>query len=168
MNAGATIMRMRVGVGWDSHRLVDGRRLMVGGVQIPFEKGLLGHSDGDVVLHAIADAVCGAAGLPDIGRLFPDTQAQWKDADSWHLLHEIAAQARQAGWKVSNVDCVLIAQRPKIADYVPAMRQRIAEALQIEIEEVGVRGKTAEGMDAVGAGEGMIAHAVCLMQLEVS
>lgn len=157
------MVRMRVGVGWDSHRLVEGRPLIVGGIEIPFERGLQGHSDGDVVLHAIGDAICGAAGLPDIGRLFPDTDARWKDADSWNLLRDIADRAREVGWTVGNVDCVLIAQRPKIAPHVERMRERIAEALQIAVAETGVRGKTAEGMDAAGAGEGMIAHAVCLM-----
>ena len=156
-------MAMRVGIGWDSHRLVAGRPLIIGGVSIPFEKGLQGHSDGDVILHAIGDAICGAARLPDIGRLFPDTDEKWHGADSWQLLRAIANQAREAGWTVGNVDCVLIAERPKIAPHIDAMRARIADALQIESEEVGVRGKTAESMDAVGRGEGMVAHAVCLM-----
>jgi 2-C-methyl-D-erythritol 2,4-cyclodiphosphate synthase len=156
-------MQMRVGIGWDSHRLEAGRPLIIGGVEIPFEKGLLGHSDGDVLLHAISDALCGAAGLPDIGRLFPDTDAQWKNADSWQLLHSIAKRARQSGWRVGNVDCVLIAERPKIAPHVETMRARIAAALEVEIGSVNVRGKTAEKMDAAGAGQGMVAHAVCLV-----
>ena len=156
-------MQMRVGIGWDSHRLVEGRPLILGGVNIPFDKGLFGHSDGDVLLHAIGDALCGAAGLPDIGRQFPDNDVQWKDADSWQLLHTMATRARENGWHIGNVDCVLIAERPKIAPHIDAMRERIAAALQCEIGSVNVRGKTAEKMDAVGAGQGMVAHAVCLV-----
>jgi 2-C-methyl-D-erythritol 2,4-cyclodiphosphate synthase len=156
-------MQMRVGIGWDSHRLVEGRPLILGGVHVPFDKGLFGHSDGDVLLHAISDALCGAAGLPDIGRLFPDTDARWKDADSWQLLCSIAEKARENGWRVGNIDCVLIAERPKIAPHVEAMRERIAAALEIAVSDVGVRGKTAEKMDAVGAGQGMVAHAVCIV-----
>lgn len=153
----------RVGVGWDSHRLEAGRPLILGGVAVPFEKGLLGHSDGDVLLHAIGDAICGAAGLPDIGRMFPDTEARWKNADSWILLEQMAARVRAAGWQIGNVDAVLIAQRPKIAPFVPQMCARIASALQIEPQQVNLRGKTAEGMDDVGREQGMVAHAVCLL-----
>lgn len=156
-------MNHRVGVGYDSHRLVEGRPLILGGVSVPFEKGLQGHSDADVLLHAISDAICGAAGLPDIGQLFPDTQSEWKDADSWLLLQAIGKRATQSGWIIGNVDAVLIAQRPKIAPYVPPMRARIAQALEIEIEQVNVRGKTAEGLGALGEELGMAAHAVCLM-----
>jgi 2-C-methyl-D-erythritol 2,4-cyclodiphosphate synthase len=153
----------RVGVGWDSHRLEKGRPLVVGGVTIPFDKGLKGHSDGDVLLHAIGDAICGASGLPDIGRQFPDTDPRWKDADSWLLLQALASRAREEGWDVVNVDAVLIAERPKIAPFVPQMRERIAQALGCEVEQVNVRGKTAEGMDAVGQGLGMESHSVCLL-----
>ncbi len=153
----------RVGLGYDSHRLEAGRALIIGGVRVPFERGLLGHSDGDVLLHAIGDALVGAAGLPDIGRLFPPDEARWKDADSWLLLQAMARKVREAGWLVVNVDAVLVAQAPKIAPFVPAMRERIASALQVSVEQVNVRGKTAEGMDDVGAGQGMIAHAVCLL-----
>ena len=153
----------RVGIGYDSHRLVAGRPLILGGVTVPFELGLDGHSDADVLLHAISDALCGAAGLPDIGRLFPDTDAAWKDADSWQLLQAIAARANEAGWQVGNVDAVLIAQRPKIAPFVPQMRERIAEALRVEVNRVNVRGKTAEGLGSLGEGLGMAAHAVCLV-----
>lgn len=154
----------RAGIGYDSHRLVAGRPLIVGGVEMAFDKGLLGHSDGDVLLHAIGDALCGAAGLPDIGQLFPDTDAAWKNADSRVLLQSIGERAREAGWQVENVDAVLIAERPKIAPHVPAMRERIAQALGIETERVNIRGKTAEGLGALGAGEGMAAHAVCLLR----
>lgn len=158
-----SLLTSRVGIGYDSHRLVEGRPLIIGGVEIPFEKGLHGHSDGDVLLHAIGDALCGAAGLPDIGQLFPDTAPQWKDADSWQILQDIAKRARAAGWQVGNVDAVLIAERPKIAPHVPEMRSRIAAALGVDIGQVNVRGKTAEKLGPVGAGEGMEAHAVCLL-----
>lgn len=155
---------IRVGIGYDSHQLVEGRPLIVGGVEIPFEKGLLGHSDGDVLLHAIGDAVCGAAGLPDIGRMFPDTDPAWKGADSWHLLHGIGERARQAGWEIGNVDAVLIAQRPKISSYISAMCERVAAALVTLPSNINIRGKTAENLGPIGAGKGMEAHAVCLLQ----
>lgn len=156
-------MSMRVGIGYDSHRLAAGRPLLLGGVLVPFEKGLLGHSDGDVLLHAIGDALCGAAGLPDIGRLFPDTDEQWKGADSRDLLREMVRLVHEAGWQVGNVDAVLIAQQPKISPHVDAMRESIAAILDVSTQEVNVRGKTAEKMGALGAGEGMAAHAVCLL-----
>ena len=157
-------MQLRVGIGYDSHRLVSGRPLLLGGVLVSFDQGLLGHSDGDVLLHALGDAVCGAAGLPDIGQLFPDTDPQWQGADSWELLREITRRARENGWQVVNVDAVLIAQRPKIAPYIPAMRSRIALALEVEAENVNLKGKTAENLGALGEGLGMAAHAVCLLQ----
>jgi 2-C-methyl-D-erythritol 2,4-cyclodiphosphate synthase len=160
----ASSFPFKVGIGYDSHRLVEGRRLIIGGVEVPFEKGLLGHSDGDVLLHAIGDALCGAAGLPDIGQLFPDTDADWKDADSWNLLRGIGEHVTAAGWHIENVDAVLIAQRPKIASHVPKMRERIATALLIHADNVNIKGKTAEGLGALGAGEGMAAHAVCLLR----
>lgn len=156
-------MDSRIGIGYDSHRLVEGRPLILGGVEIPFEKGLLGHSDGDVMLHAISDALCGAAGLSDIGQLFPDTDVQWKDADSWKLLQAIGQQVYARGWQVGNIDAVIIAERPKIAPYTAQMRQRVAAALNIDIDSVNLRGKTAEGLGALGAGEGMAVHAVCLL-----
>ena len=153
----------RVGVGYDSHRLVAGRRLILGGVEVPFDKGLAGHSDADVLLHAIGDALCGAAGLPDIGQMFPDDQARWKDADSRELLGVMVNRVLDSGWKIGNVDAVLIAQQPKIAPYVAAMRETIAGLLQVSMDDVNVRGKTAEGLGALGAGEGMACHAVCLL-----
>lgn len=156
-------MKMRVGIGYDSHRLVEGRPLLLGGVLVPFEKGLQGHSDGDVLLHAIGDALCGAAGLPDIGQLFPDTDGQWKNADSRVLIKEIAQRVDEAGFKIGNVDAVLIAQQPKISPFVQAMRENIAEVLGVSTLDVNVRGKTAENMGALGAGEGMAVHAVCLL-----
>lgn len=159
-------MEFRVGLGYDSHRLVEGRRLILAGVEVPFDKGLLGHSDADVVLHALTDALCGAAGLPDIGRLFPDSDAQWKDADSGVLLCEVAGKVGAAGWRIGNIDCVLVAQKPKIAPFIPAMKSNVARLLQIEENRVNLRGKTGEGLDDVGAGLGMIAHAVVLLQSE--
>ena len=167
----------RVGLGYDSHRLGPNRPLIIGGVEIPFELGLIGHSDGDVLLHAVGDAVCGAAGLPDIGRLFPDTDEQWRGADSWKLLSGIAERAAEKGWKLGNVDAVLVAQRPKISPHVDAMRERVAsaleslgsgEVLESRTNRVNIRGKTAEGLGPVGAGEGMEAHAVCLLVREES
>ena len=153
----------RVGTGVDVHPFADGRELRVAGLLWEGERGLAGHSDADVLLHAIGDALVGAAGLPDIGRLFPPDQAQWKDADSWLLLQAMAQKVRGEGWMIANVDAVLIAQAPKISPFVPAMRERIAAALGASIGQVNLRGKTAEGMDDVGAGRGMVAHAVCLL-----
>lgn len=153
----------RVGVGYDSHRLGEGRELVLGGVKIPFERGLIGHSDADVLLHAIGDALCGAAGLPDIGQLFPDTDSAWKDADSHVLLSKIADRVLEVGWIVVNIDAVVIAQQPKIAPFIAQMKARIADAAQTDVSCVNVRGKTAEGLGALGAGEGMACHAVCLL-----
>lgn len=154
---------LRVGIGYDSHRLVTGRPLILAGVRVPFDKGLQGHSDADVLFHAITDAICGAAGLPDIGRLFPDTDAAYKDADSSVLLRGAVAKARENGWQIVNVDAVLIAQSPKIAPFVPQMKQNVAQALGVELGCVNLRGKTGEGLDDVGAGLGMHAHAVALL-----
>lgn len=156
---------IRVGIGYDSHRLVGGRPLILGGIAIPFEKGLQGHSDADVLLHAIGDAVCGATGLPDIGMLFPNTDEKWKGADSGLLLDEIGARARRAGWGIVNIDAVLIAEQPKISPFVQKMRENIANLLHISPDYVNIRGKTAERLGALGAGEGMAAHAVCLAEL---
>jgi 2-C-methyl-D-erythritol 2,4-cyclodiphosphate synthase len=163
MNNPSLLPPFRVGVGYDSHRLVEGRKLILGGVEVPFEKGLLGHSDADVLLHAIGDALCGAAGLPDIGQLFPDTDSAWKDADSYDLLQKIAHRVLEAGWQVGNIDAVVIAQKPKISPFVGTMRARIAQAVSTSQEAINVRGKTAEGLGALGAGEGMACHAVCLL-----
>jgi 2-C-methyl-D-erythritol 2,4-cyclodiphosphate synthase len=153
----------RVGVGYDSHRFADGRKLILGGVEIPYERGLLGHSDADALLHAIGDAICGAAGLPDIGQLFPDTDQMWKDADSRDLLRRIWEKAREGGWNIENVDAVVIAQKPKLSPHISAMCQSVAVILNIDSERVNLRGKTAEGMGALGAGEGIAVHAVCLL-----
>ena len=156
-------MNIRVGQGFDVHALVPGRRLILGGVQIDSPLGLLGHSDADVLLHAVTDALLGAAGLGDIGRLFPDTDAQYKDADSRVLLRVAVQRVQAAGWRVGNLDCTVIAQRPKIAPYVDAMRANVAADLQVAVEVVGIKGKTTEQLGFTGRGEGMAAMAVVLL-----
>jgi 2-C-methyl-D-erythritol 4-phosphate cytidylyltransferase / 2-C-methyl-D-erythritol 2,4-cyclodiphosphate synthase len=155
---------LRIGNGYDLHRLVPGRPLVLGGVTIPFELGLAGHSDADVVCHAVTDAVLGAASLGDIGKLFPDTDPQWKGADSLKLLAHAASLVRAAGWNVANVDVVVLAERPKLLPVAVQMRQNLAGALRCEIEQVSVKGKTNEGVDATGAGQAIAAHAVALLQ----
>lgn len=154
----------RIGCGYDVHRLTEGRKLILGGVEIPFEKGLLGHSDADVLLHAVTDALFGAAAMDDIGSHFPDSDPAYRGADSLMLLRLCAEELKRAGWQVVNVDSVLIAQRPKIAPYVPAMRENIAAALGIAVDRVSVKGKTEEGLGFTGTGEGMAAQAVCLIE----
>lgn len=154
---------IRVGYGYDVHRLAEDRKCIIGGVEIPFEKGLLGHSDADVLLHAITDALLGAAALGDIGSHFPDTDDRWKGADSWLLLQEAGRLVRQAGWQVENIDSTVVAQRPRLAPYIPQMRERIAAALELAPAQVSVKGKTEEGLGFTGAGEGIAAHAVCLI-----
>ncbi len=154
---------VRIGHGYDLHRLVPGRPLILGGVTIPFDKGLLGHSDADVVCHALTDAVLGAVGAGDIGRHFPDTDAAWKDADSVRLLQRAVEVVHALGFGVVNVDVTVIAQAPKLAPFVEAMRQRLAEALACEASAVSVKGKTNEGVDSTGAGDAIAAHAVALL-----
>jgi 2-C-methyl-D-erythritol 4-phosphate cytidylyltransferase/2-C-methyl-D-erythritol 2,4-cyclodiphosphate synthase len=154
---------IRIGNGYDLHRLVDGRPLILGGVTIPFEKGLLGHSDADVVCHAVTDAILGAAGAGDIGRHFPDTDPAWKDSNSLDLLGRAAAIVSAAGFVVVNVDVVVIAQRPKLAPHVDAVRARVASALGCDPSQISVKGKTNEGVDSIGAGESIAAHAVALL-----
>jgi 2-C-methyl-D-erythritol 2,4-cyclodiphosphate synthase len=161
MNSG-----IRIGQGFDVHALVPGRRLLLGGVEIAHAGGLLGHSDADVLLHAITDAVLGAAGLGDIGRMFPDSDAAHKDADSLQLLAQAVVRVRAAGWRVINVDCTVIAQRPKIAPHVPAMQQRIAAALGVDAGAVGIKGKTSEALGFTGRGEGIAALAVALLEAD--
>jgi 2-C-methyl-D-erythritol 2,4-cyclodiphosphate synthase len=156
-------MTMRIGEGWDVHALVPGRKLMLGGVHIPHTHGLLGHSDADALLHAITDALIGAAGMGDIGTLFPDTDAQFKGADSWLLLQEAARRVRGAGWQVGNVDCTVVAQAPKLAAYKAAMAERIATALGIGANQVNVKAKTAEKLGPVGQGQSIEARAVVLI-----
>ena len=153
----------RVGQGYDVHRLVEGRPLVLGGVVIPHDKGLLGHSDADALLHAITDALLGAAALGDIGRLFPDTDPQHADADSRVLLREAVSRVYAAGWRVVNIDATLIAQQPKLAPHVDAMRARIAEDLQVGVDVVNVKGKTNEKLGYLGRCEAIEAQAVCLL-----
>jgi 2-C-methyl-D-erythritol 4-phosphate cytidylyltransferase/2-C-methyl-D-erythritol 2,4-cyclodiphosphate synthase len=154
---------LRIGTGYDLHRLVEGRPLILGGVTIPFELGLLGHSDADILCHAVTDAVLGAAAAGDIGRLFPDTDAAWKGADSVTLLQGAVAHLHQAGYRVVNVDATVIAQRPKLLPYLEAMRVNLARALQVAAGQVSVKGKTNEQMDSLGRGEAMACHAVALV-----
>ena len=154
---------LRVGEGWDVHQLVAGRRLVLGGVEVPHTAGLLGHSDADVLLHAITDALLGAAGLGDIGRHFPDTDAQFRGADSAVLLAEAARRVRAAGWQIGNVDSTIVAQAPKLAPHIPAMCGRIAAVLGIGTDRVNVKAKTAEKLGPVGEGRAMEARAVALL-----
>ena len=154
---------LRIGEGWDTHALVTGRPLILGGVAIPHTHGLLGHSDADALLHALTDAVLGAAGLGDIGRHFPDTDPTFKGADSFALLVEARRRVAQAGWQVVNVDSTIVAQAPKMAPHIPAMRERIAQALSIGVDCVNVKAKTAEKMGPVGEGRAIEARAVCLL-----
>jgi 2-C-methyl-D-erythritol 4-phosphate cytidylyltransferase/2-C-methyl-D-erythritol 2,4-cyclodiphosphate synthase len=154
---------LRIGNGYDLHRLVAGRPLILGGVTIPFERGLQGHSDADAVCHAVTDAILGAAGAGDIGRHFPDTDAAWKDANSLDLLRKASAIVRQAGYVVVNIDLVVIAQRPKLVPHLEAMRGNLAAALDAHPGQVSIKGKTNEGVDSIGAGESIAVHAVALL-----
>jgi 2-C-methyl-D-erythritol 2,4-cyclodiphosphate synthase len=156
-------MNFRIGEGWDIHALVEGRKLILGGVEIPHTKGLLGHSDADALLHAITDALLGAAALGDIGTHFPDTDAQFKGADSAVLLAEAAKRVRACGYEIGNVDSTVIAQAPKLAPYILPMRERIAQVLGLAVGQVNVKAKTAEKMGAVGEGRAMEARAVVLL-----
>ncbi|WP_374256480.1 2-C-methyl-D-erythritol 2,4-cyclodiphosphate synthase [Aquabacterium sp.] len=155
--------QMRVGEGWDTHALVTGRPLILGGVVIPHTHGLLGHSDADALLHAITDALLGAAGLGDIGRHFPDTDPQFKGADSVVLLKEACRRVREAGWGIVNVDSTIVAQAPKMAPHIGAMRERIAQTLNVSVDAVNVKAKTAEKMGPVGEGRAIETRAVCLL-----
>lgn len=153
----------RIGEGWDIHALVPGRKLLIGGVQIPFERGLLGHSDADVLLHAITDALLGAAGLGDIGRLFPDTDDRFRGADSAVLLGEAVRKVREGGFQLGNVDSTVIAQAPRLAPHIGAMREAIARALGVDVSLVNVKAKTAERLGPVGEGHAIEARAVVLL-----
>ncbi len=155
--------RFRIGHGYDVHRLVPDRKLILGGVEIPFERGLLGHSDADVLLHAVADALLGAAALGDIGCLFPDTDPQYAGADSLELLRQVASKVRQAGYSVCNVDATVLMQRPKLRPFIGDMRRNIADALGIPVCAVSVKATTEEGLGFTGTGEGVAAHSVCLI-----
>ncbi len=155
---------MRIGHGYDVHRLVEGRRLILGGVEVPYERGLLGHSDADVLTHAVMDALLGAAGLGDIGRLFPDSDPAYEGADSLVLLSRVVKAIKEKGFTVGNVDATVIAQRPKLAGYIPAMQENLARRMGIPPDRVNVKATTEEGLGFSGAGEGMAAHAVCLLE----
>jgi 2-C-methyl-D-erythritol 2,4-cyclodiphosphate synthase len=157
------VPRWRIGEGWDTHALVTGRKLILGGVEIPHTHGLKGHSDADALCHAITDALFGAAAMGDIGRHFPDTDPQFLGADSLALLTETGRRVRAAGWIIGNVDSTIIAQAPKMAPHIPAMRQRLAIALGVPVEQVNVKAKTAENMGPVGRLESIEARAVCLL-----
>jgi len=155
---------MRIGHGYDVHRLVEERDLILGGVKIPYERGLLGHSDADVLLHAVSDALLGAAGLGDIGKHFPDTDPQYKGADSLKLLQCVGQKIAAAGYRISNIDVTMIAQRPKLRPYIGTMERNIADALALDADRVNVKATTEEQLGFTGSGEGMACHAVCLLE----
>ena len=154
----------RIGHGYDVHRLAENRRLILGGVEIPYPQGLLGHSDADVLTHAVMDSLLGAAALGDIGHLFPDTDPAFEGADSLGLAQTVAALLRANGWEIGNVDATILAQRPKLAPYIPQMRERIATALGLSPDQISVKATTEEGLGFTGEGLGMAAHAVCLIR----
>ena len=154
---------MRIGHGYDVHRLVADRKLILGGVDIPYEKGLLGHSDADVLLHAVMDAILGALALGDIGKLFPDTDPTYKGADSLELTRCVAGRMREAGYEIGNVDATILAQAPKLAPHINAMRANLAKALGTDITRVSIKATTEEHLGFTGSGDGMAAHAVCLL-----
>lgn len=155
---------MRLGHGFDAHRLVEGRKLILGGVDVPYERGALGHSDADVVAHAISDALLGAAALGDLGAHFPDTDERWKNADSMELLHHCAAEVHREGYRVSNIDATIVVQQPKLAPYLMRMRENIAGRLGLSLGQVSVKAKTSEGMGYTGDGSGIAAYAVALLE----
>ena len=155
---------MRIGHGYDVHRLVEGRKLILGGVEVPHTLGLLGHSDADVLTHAVMDALLGAAALGDIGRHFPDTDPAYKEADSLVLLDHVMALLDQAGWKVGNVDATILAQKPKLAPHIPQMRDNLAQHMGVEPGQVNVKATTEEKLGFTGAEQGIAAHAVCLLE----
>lgn len=156
--------KLRVGHGYDVHRLVEGRALILGGVTVPFDRGLLGHSDADVLTHAVMDALLGAAALGDIGQLFPDSDAAYAGADSIALLERVTALLREHGWQVGNMDATVVAQAPRLAPYIPEMRRRLAEAMGLDVDCVSVKATTEERLGFTGSGEGMAAHAVALIE----
>lgn len=155
---------MRVGMGYDVHKLVENRKLIIGGVDIPYEKGLLGHSDADVLLHAVSDALLGAAALGDIGKHFPDTDERWKGADSLKLLEQVGILLEEKCLFIENIDATIIAQAPKMRPHIDAMRANIAKALKLDIEQVNVKATTEEGMGFTGEGKGISAQAICLVE----
>lgn len=153
----------RIGIGNDIHRLVEGRKLILGGVEIPFEKGLLGHSDADSLSHAICDALLGAAALGDIGTHFSDKDPQWKGADSLMLLHQVCEMLSEAGWAIVNVDATILAERPKMMPHIPMMKSKLAESMRIDVSCLSLKAKTNEGLDAIGRGEAIGAQAIALI-----
>ncbi len=155
---------MRIGHGYDVHKLVAGRKCIIGGVDIPSDLGLLGHSDADVLLHAISDSILGAAAMGDIGHLFPDTDDKWKGADSLKLLEEVVRQVNAKGYNIVNIDSTILAQVPKMAPYIYSMRENIAKACNVDVDFVSVKATTEEGLGFTGAKEGIAAHAVCLIE----
>ena len=155
---------MRIGHGYDVHRLVEGRKCIIGGVEIPYEKGLLGHSDADVLLHAIMDAVLGAMAAGDIGKLFPDNDPTYKGADSLVLTHRVAEVMAERGYRLGNIDATVIAQAPKLAPHIPVMRANIAAAFGVDMDRISVKATTEERLGFTGSGEGIAAHAVCLIE----
>ncbi|MBQ9781202.1 MAG: 2-C-methyl-D-erythritol 2,4-cyclodiphosphate synthase [Clostridia bacterium] len=154
---------MRIGHGYDVHRLVEGRKLILGGVDIPYERGLLGHSDADVLVHAVMDALLGAMGAPDIGQLFPDKDPAYKGADSMVLLSRVAELMKEKDYTLGNLDATILAQAPKLSPHIPAMKENIARVLGVSVEQVNVKATTEEHLGFTGSGEGMAAHAVCLL-----
>lgn len=159
---------LRIGHGYDVHKLVENRKLIIGGVEIPYEKGLLGHSDADVLLHAIGDSLMGAAALGDIGCIFPDNDPKFKDADSLVLLSEVASLLKSKGYSIVNIDATLIAQKPKMRPYIDEMRRNIASACGVDIDCISVKATTEEGLGFTGSGEGISAHSVCLISAEIN
>ena len=157
------MMGLRIGHGYDVHRLVTGRPLILGGVTIPYERGLLGHSDADVLAHAVMDALLGAAALGDIGGMFPDSDERWRGADSLRLLERVTARLAENGWAIGNVDATVLAQAPRLAPHIPEMRRRLAAAMDINVTQVSVKATTEEHLGFTGAGEGMACHAVALL-----
>lgn len=155
---------MRIGHGYDVHRLTEGRKLILGGVEIPFERGLDGHSDADVLVHALMDALLGAAALRDIGVLFPDTDPRYKGVSSLLLLEEVMRRLREKGLRVGNADVTVLAQRPKLKDYIPQMCDNLAKAMEIPLDRINVKATTEEGLGFTGSGEGIACHAVCLLE----
>ena len=155
---------MRIGHGYDVHRLVENRKLILGGVEIPWEKGLLGHSDADVLRHELMDALLGAAALGDIGKLFPDNDERFLNADSMQLLAHVTTFIQENGYSIGNVDCTILAQKPKLAPFIPLMRERIAAALSVSVDRVSVKATTEEGLGFTGEGLGIAAHAVALLE----
>lgn len=157
------MMGLRIGHGYDVHRLTEGRPLILGGVTVPYERGLLGHSDADVLAHAVMDALLGAAALGDIGGMFPDSDERWRGVDSLRLLEQVTARLAENGWAIGNVDATVLAQAPKLAPHIPEMRRRLAAAMCIDVTQVSVKATTEEHLGFTGAGEGMACHAVALL-----